>query len=180
MEENRSINLITQTKIPGSLSHLIGNLQKTTVTGLTIFVIVSLLVGGVYAVLRLRLTTLTSARDRLRSQITAQAEAEALLVALKQRGIIVGKIIQDQIHWVSTLSRMTEIAPPPALSSIAVDAKRRVVATIQTNTTEEMFPILAEILTDTENKKILSPQVSSFGIDKEGISRLVITFIPVL
>lgn len=176
-----SINLISpQTNVPGDVSRVLESLQRVSSISLVVFLVVSVAIGSIYLVMRASFESSRTRRDQLRSQVSALADTEALLVALRGRLKVADKILTSQVSWGQAIGRITQLVPSPKLSSVAVDEKHRVVLTIQTSSLEDNFPILTALVADVEAKRILSPEIVSFQLDKDGISHLAISYYPVL
>ncbi len=181
MNTDSAINLISpRAKLPDSVIRVSKSLARISLVSLVVFLVVSLLVGFFYWTLKKRVEVQRVRRDQLAREVTTFTETETFLTAVRDRSRLADKILGSQLPWWQTLERVSLFAPPPMLASISVDEKRRVVLTIQASALEENFPVLTAIVGDVELKRIIAPEVVSFTLDKDGKSRLVISFFPVL
>lgn len=181
MDPENSINLLfSRAKLPDSMSAVLERLQKASTVSVALFLVVSLLLGSFYFFGRSRFIPLVERRNREINRLTDLVVTETLLLATRERTQLIGKLIAGRIDWSAALDRIGTIAPFPALSSVSVDGKRQTVLTVETKTIEEIFPILTELITHVEEKKILSPQIVSFQMEKDGTAHLVVSFFPVL
>ena len=176
-----SINLISPQRTETSeTSRIAESLQRISSISLVVFLFVSVAIGAIYFAMRVRFESSRIRRDQLRREVSALADTEALLVALRDRLKVADKILTTQVNWALAIGRIAEFAPSPTLASVAVDEKHRVVLTIQTSSLEDNFPILTALVADALAKRILSPEIVSFQLDKDGISHLAVSYYPVL
>lgn len=181
MNEPTEINLIsTAAQLSPSLINLSEKLKAASQMLLPIFFAVSILVAGSYAILRTQVRSLAGQTASIRSQIANHAEKQALLSLVRDRSKIVGKLISGKVRWDSALTQISGVAPSGTLASIAVDEKRRVVLTMQMNGLDEALTAITAIMKETEEKRMLLPEIVSFQIDENGMSRLVVAYTPVL
>lgn len=176
-----SINLISpQSKKGGALAPIEGQLQRASFISLGVFIAVTIAVSLLYFFVSQQNRVLQSRRDRVREQVASFVSTEGLLLAVKSRAGIGGKILAAQTDWSGVLARVSQFAPPGTLGSISVDEKRRVVLTIKTSSIEANLPILAAVLAAVTEKRFLAPQIVSFQLGAGGATDLVISFLPVL
>lgn len=181
MNTDSAINLISpRAKLPDSVVRVSESLARISLVSLASFFAVSVLVGFSHWALNSTVTALSVRREKLAREVTTFAQTETLLVSLRDRVKLAEKILGSQVPWVETLERVNGFAPSPMLASVSVDEKRRVVLTIRASTLEENFPLLTALVAQVEAKRIIAPEVVSFALDKDGITRLVISFFPVL
>lgn len=181
MNDTTAINLIsTAAQLSPALLALSEKLKRVSQVSLPVFFVVSILAASSYAILRTQVRSLASQTARIRSQIADQAEKQALILMVRERGKIVGKVLSGRSRWAPAFTQINSIAPTGTLASFSVDEKRRVVLTMQMSTLNDVFPALSALLKEMEEKRILTPEIVSFQIDSDGISRLVVSYIPVL
>lgn len=181
MDAENSINLLTpRAKVSPQLTTVGDVLAKWSMVGLVALLLVSTLTTVFYFIVKARYTALVARRDQLRSRIVAEIGKEGLLVSVRDRARIAEKLLTGQTNWAALLERMNQIAPQPTLSSIVVDENRSVVLNTKLGAIEDAFPILTGLLGDVEAKKIFSPRIVSFQLDKDGLIKMVVSFVPIL
>lgn len=181
MNEPTEINLIsTAAQLSPSFMHLSEKLKAASRMLLPIFFAVSILTAGSYAILRTQVRSLAGKTASIRSQIADQAEKQALLGLVRDRSKIVGKLVSGKVQWDRALTQFLGVAPSGTLASVAFDEKRRVVLTMRMNTLDEAITAITALMKETEEKRMLLPEIVSFQIDGNGMSRLVVAYTPVL
>lgn len=180
MEMSENINLLTATtKLSPGWERAVSSLQRAAILVAGLFLLLSALGTGAYLFGRARYQGTVTTRDNARKQVDSFLSLEGILRSVKERVGVASKIVEGSTLWSTVLTRVDQMVPAPFLASITVDQKGKMTLTIKTAAIEELLPVIRAIVSEVENKHVVSAEMNSFQFHPEGGSTLVVSFVPV-
>ncbi len=174
------INLLkANTPIPPQWEVYQHELQRAGLVVMSLSLGLGLLVGTAFAISRLTLSQMMSVKDQLMSEIKTQEQKEVLLVSLKDRLAMAGKIFASESQWDELLATIFSLVQPPELVNLSLDEKQRLKMVIHVASVDEAVITIGKIIELTGQRKIHNPQLTQMNFNKDASVDLSLTMVPV-
>lgn len=152
-------------------------LSKLTWGTLTVLCVLGVIIGSLY----LYASTQQKRQDMRKAQLVASlkelASKEGILVSLKQRSAIAAKALNAARPYGELFPLLERIAPSEYFTNLSIDEVGRSTVTLTLPSVDEAVTVISNVLVQFDEKKIRSPQLSSFSLKETGIVQLSLSFL---
>lgn len=177
MHTSSDINLLkAKTLLTPEMVVIEQQLRKTSLILLTILVLTGIFFGTGYLILRQKYASLSYERQAAMTAISGEIRKEGLLMSIKDRLASAKKIVDVYESWPVVFDLTARIAGSKK-TSFAINDKREIGLTIKTDTLEEAFIVVDQILTEESSKLLANPILNGIQYLKDGTIQLSVTFI---
>ena len=179
MTKSSEINLLkAKTMLTPGMIAIEGQLRTASLTLLLVLFLTGMFFGAGYVILRRQLNIVSVQKQSLITAIGKELQKEGIYTALKDRLIIIGRIIDQQHSWLGVLDLIDRVTSGAA-TSFAVNENDEVSLSITNNTLEETLGVVDRILKEVSAKTIANPILESVQYKKDGTVSVSLTFIPI-
>lgn len=155
------------------------NLRRVGVLTTLLVIVLGILLGSGYTVLRMQLLSLAEQKKQLITELTGKARKETLLLVLKNQIGLTKKVLETQKPWGAVAESVFRIASPPALSSFILDEKQEMTMQIQAGSIEEAADIIGRTMKEFSQNHINNPMLQQLSFSGKGKVEMTLSFIPV-
>lgn len=176
--KSTDINLLkAKTLLTPQMIAFEGQLRKASLIFLGLLLLVGLFFGVGYLILRQRYEGLFQKREDAKAAIAGEIRKEGLLMSIKDRLVLAKKVLDVQESWPEVLSLTARIMGSKNTSFSISDA-RSIGLSIKTDSLEEAFAVVDQVLTEANAKTLASPTLDGVQYQTDGTMRLSLTFTP--
>lgn len=161
----------------GKLGSLELTLTKLTWWALGGLFSIGLIIGVIYFFGLSKQKQLEAIKEELRIVIQQEVVKEGLLVSLKQRSVIASKALEAAKPYGKLFPLLQTIAPQNYYTSLSIDDVGRSTVSLELPSVEDAVSTIANVLVQTEEKKLRNPQMMSFYLKETGVVQLSLSFI---
>lgn len=136
-----------------------------------------LIIGVIYFLGLSKHQQLEAVKNQLHTLIKQDVMKEGLLVSLKQRSVIASKALEAAKPYGKLFPLLQTIAPQNYYTSLSIDDVGRSTVSLELPSVESAVSTIANVLRETEEKKLRNPQMMSFYLKETGIVQLTLSFI---
>lgn len=154
-------------------------LKKTSLIILVFLVFTGMLFGMGYLVLRQKYEILFQKRQAAIAAISREIRKEGLLMSMKDRITNVKKVFDVQESWPGVFDLTARIVGSKK-TSFSINDTREIGLTIKTDSLEEAFVVVDQVLTEAKSQLLTHPVLGAVQYQKDGSVQLSLTFIPIL
>lgn len=174
------INLLkAKTLLTPQLVAMEGQLRTASLFLLILLLGTGMFFGVGYMILRRQLDTISVQKQTLMAAIGRDLPKEGFYATLKDRLVIVGRILEGQRMWLGVLDLIDRVTASGARTSFAVNENDEVSLVITNDTLEDTFGVVDRILAEVAAKAIANPMLDSVQYQKDGTVRVSLTFTPI-
>ncbi len=180
MVESGHINLLrAKTGHSAEFDVIAVNLRRVGVLTTLLVIVLGILLGSGYTVLRMQLLSLTEQKKQLITELTGKARKETLLLVLKNQIGLTKKVLETQKPWGAVTESVFRIASPPALASFILDDKQEMTMQIRAGSIEEAADIIGRTMKEFSQNHIKNPTLQQLSFSGKGNVEMTLSFIPV-
>lgn len=178
--KSSDINLLkAKTMLTPQLVAIEGQLRTASLVLLIALFSTGIFFGVGYVILRRQYTTVSVQKQSLMTAIAGQLRKEGFYISLKDRLVIIGRILEGQRSWLGVLDLIDRVIGTGARTSFTVNERDEVSLSITNNTLEETFGVVERILIEVASKTIANPILESVQYQKGGVVQVSLTFTPI-
>lgn len=175
--KSSDINLLkAKTLLTPEMAAIEEQLRKTSLILLVFLFLTGIFFGVGYLILRQKYASLSYERQAAMTAISGEISKEGLLMSLKDRLTIAGKVVDIQESWPGVFDLTARIVRNKK-TAFAINDKREIGLTIKTDSLEEAFFVVDQILTEESSKMLANPVLNGVQYQKDGSIQLSVTFI---
>lgn len=152
-------------------------LRKASLIFLGLLLLVGVFFGVGYLVLRQRYEGLFQKREDAKAAIAGEIRKEGLLMSIKDRLALSKKVLDIQESWPEVL-RLTARIMGNKNTSFSISDARSIGLSIKTDSLEEAFAVVDQVLTEANAKTLANPTLDGVQYQIDGTMRLSLTFTP--
>jgi len=176
-----SINLITnKTGENPDITAARSLLQHIGTWSLIVFIISGIIVGGALAYFQVRAAALVSDKNSFVGLVNTDTTKEGLLLAVRQRAGVVGKILTGQKNLNVFFDMIGKFVQPAQISSIAMDDTNKTVVAAHVSSVADATGVVDSLLVLSAANQVTKPELTSFTLSKDGGFDISVSFAPVL
>ena len=155
-------------------------LKKVSFGGLVALILSTVAVGGIFFYLRSQKDQLDRTKTTLSQSIQQNTNKEGLLLSIKQRVVIVDKIIGTQNPIGSLFDTLGIVVSPSQLTALTLDEHAEAVLTIHVKSIDDVITIVDSLLKAVQEKHARAPKLLAMTLTRDGTIEVSLSFVPVL
>lgn len=176
MIKSSDINLLkAKTLLTPEMVAIEEQLKKTSLILLTLLFLTGIFFGVGYLILRQKYESLSYERQAAMTAISGEIRKEGLLMSMKDRLASAKKVVDVQESWPGVFDLTARIVGSKK-TSFAINDKREIGLTIKTDSLEEAFIVIDQVLTEANSKLLANPVLNGVQYQKDGSIQLSVTF----
>ncbi|MBI5449697.1 hypothetical protein HY948_05305 [Candidatus Gottesmanbacteria bacterium] len=177
MKEQDTINLLRTKSDSPELEYWASRLRVAGYIGVAGLLVIGLLLGGGYLILRRETNSLEDKKSVLITRINQERTKEGLLLSLKQRIGLASKVGETQRSLGTVLDTINRIAETDQLVAITRDEKQQIRIIVKTKSVEEAAGVIANVLRMVAAKRVINPQLVGLDLGSDGSVRVTVAFV---
>lgn len=178
MNKSTDINLLkAKTLLTPQMLLIEEQLRKSSLIFLGLLLVVGMFFGVGYLILRQKYEGLFQKRQAAKVAIAGEIRKEGLLMSIKDRLVLVKKVLDSQESWPEVLVLTARIMGGKN-TSFSINGKREIGLSIKTDSLEEAFIVVDQVLTEANAKTLVKPVLDGVQYQKDGKVNLSLTFTP--
>lgn len=180
MNKSSDINLLkAKTLLTPQMLAVGEQLRKTSIIFLVLLFLVGMFFGVGHLILRQKYEELFQKRQAAILEIAGEIRKEGLIMSIKDRLALVKKVLDVEELWPGVFE-LTARVMGNKKTSFSINNTREIGLTIKTNSLEEAFIVVGQVLTEANNKLLTNPVLGAVQYQKDGSIQLSLTFTPTL
>ena len=152
-------------------------LRKASLIFLGLLFLTGIFLGVGYLVLRQKYEGLFQKREDAKAAIAGEIRKEGLLMSIKDKLVLAEKVLDVQDSWPEVLHLTARIMGNKN-TSFSISDSRSIGLSIKTDSLEEAFAVVDQVLTEANAKTLASPTLDGVQYQQDGTMRLSLTFTP--
>ena len=181
MSPVETINLIrTKTATSPQLDMVTALLRTLSLWALSVLMVSGIIVSGIFYYLRGREQELTNVKQQISATITQNTTKEGLLLTLKQRVSLTGKVLGVQHPVGKVFDMLATFISPGQMSSVSVDDHNKVILTVRAQSIADVVSIADTLVNQAAAKTVRAPQLVSLSLGHTGGVDVTLSFVIVL
>jgi sensor histidine kinase regulating citrate/malate metabolism len=180
MSNPNTINLIrTKTSSSPQIEAIESSLRRSSYILLSSVLVVSVVLGSLYVLFLNEKQNLQAEQNELTNEITQQKAKEAAFVAIKERVLLVDKVMGTQRPWSKLLDIIALFANPINLTHVSVEDNTKAVITMKNISVDEILGISQALMNQVIENRVNNPQLLSLQLNKDGLLDVSLSFFPI-
>ncbi len=171
MASTPGINLFqTQTEVHPVVQFVMPYVRNISTVSLIVFLMIGTSILTIRLFVQNELKSVASQTNEILTRVNADAVKEGILLDLHHRITLVSNIRKVQVSFAPHLDATLSIARPPRLTSFSLgDNNQTVRITVKVSSLKEASDVVDSVMHLLTQKKIRSPLITGFAIDKNGL-----------